>query len=102
MTDKHNDLTIHAAHELLKTKKISSVELTTEYLNRIKAVDSQVRAIVTLTGDYALEQAKKADEIIAGGKAAPLTGVPFLLKDNMATKGIKTTCSSKMLKNFVP
>jgi aspartyl-tRNA(Asn)/glutamyl-tRNA(Gln) amidotransferase subunit A len=102
LTDKHNDLTIHAAHELLKTKKISSVELTTEYLNRIKAVDSQVRAIVTLTGDYALEQAKKADEIIAGGKAAPLTGVPFLLKDNMATKGIKTTCSSKMLKNFVP
>ena len=102
MTDKHNDLTIHAAHELLKTKKISSVELTTEYLNRIKAVDSQVRAIITLTGDYALQQAKKADEIIAGGKAAPLTGVPFLLKDNMATKGIKTTCSSKMLENFVP
>ena len=102
MTDKLNDLTIHAAHEFLKTKKISSVELTTEYLNRIKAVDSQVRAIITLTGDYALQQAKKADEIIAGGKAAPLTGVPFLLKDNMATKGIKTTCSSKMLENFVP
>jgi aspartyl-tRNA(Asn)/glutamyl-tRNA(Gln) amidotransferase subunit A len=102
LTDKHNDLTIHAAHELLKTKKISSVELTKEYLNRIKVVDPQVRAIVTLTGDYALQQAKKADEIIAGGKAAPLTGVPFLLKDNMATKGIKTTCSSKMLENFVP
>ena len=102
MTDKHSDLTIHAAHELLKAKKISSVELTTDYLARIKAVDPQVRAIVTVTAEHALEQAKKADERIAAGKAGPLTGVPFLLKDNMSTKGIKTTCSSKMLENFVP
>ena len=102
MTDKHSDLTIHAAHELLKAKKISSVELTQDYLARIKAVDPQVRAIVTVTAEHALEQAKKADERIAAGKAGPLTGVPFLLKDNMSTKGIKTTCSSKMLENFVP
>jgi aspartyl-tRNA(Asn)/glutamyl-tRNA(Gln) amidotransferase subunit A len=102
LTDKHSDLTIHAAHELLKAKKISSVELTTDYLARIKAVDPRVRAIVTVTAEYALEQAKKADERIAAGKAGPLTGVPFLLKDNMSTKGIKTTCSSKMLENFVP
>jgi aspartyl-tRNA(Asn)/glutamyl-tRNA(Gln) amidotransferase subunit A len=102
LTDKHSDLTIHAAHELLKAKKISSVELTTDYLARIKAVDPQVRAIVTVTAEHALEQAKKADERIAAGKAGPLTGVPFLLKDNMSTKGIKTTCSSKMLENFVP
>ena len=102
MTDKDTDLTIHAAHELLKAKKISSVELTKIYLNRIKAVDSKVRAIVTITEEHALEQAKKADEAIASGKYNPLTGVPYLLKDNMATKGIKTTCSSKMLENFVP
>jgi aspartyl-tRNA(Asn)/glutamyl-tRNA(Gln) amidotransferase subunit A len=102
LTDKHSDLTIHAAHELLKAKKISSVELTKDYLARIKAVDPQVRAIVTVTEEYALQQAKKADEQIASGKCQPLTGVPFLLKDNMSTKGIKTTCSSKMLENFVP
>ena len=102
MTDKHRDLTIHAAHELLKAKKISSVELTQDYLARIKAVDPQVRAVLTVTAEYALEQAKKADERIAAGKAQPLTGVPFLIKDNMSTKGIKTTCGSKMLENFVP
>ena len=102
MTDKHRDLTIHAAHELLKTKQISSVELTKDYLARIKAVDPQVRAIVTVTEEYALQQAKKADTAIAAGNCNPLTGVPFLLKDNMSTKGIKTTCSSKMLENFMP
>ena len=102
MTDKYNDLTIHAAHELLKMKKISSVELTKDYLARIKAVDPQVRAIITVTEEYALQQAKKADEAIASGNYDPLTGVPFLLKDNMSTRGIKTTCSSKMLENFVP
>jgi len=77
LTDKHSDLTIHAAHELLKAKKISSVELTTDYLARIKAVDPRVRAIVTVTAEYALEQAKKADERIAAGKAGPLTGFRF-------------------------
>ena len=102
MTDKYIDLTIHAAHELLKAKKISSVELTKAYLDRIKAVEPKVRAIVTITEELALQQAKKADELIAGGKANPLTGVPVLIKDNMSTKGIKTTCSSKMLENFVP
>jgi aspartyl-tRNA(Asn)/glutamyl-tRNA(Gln) amidotransferase subunit A len=102
LTDKYTDLTIHAAHELLKTKKISSVELTKAYLNRIKAVEPKVRAIVTITEELALQQAKKADELIAEGKANPLTGVPVLIKDNMSTKGIKTTCSSKMLENFVP
>ncbi len=102
MTDNYTDLTIHAAHELLKAKKISSVELTKAYLDRIKAVEPKVRAIVTVTEELALQQAKKADELIAGGKANPLTGVPVLIKDNMSTKGIKTTCSSKMLENFVP
>ena len=102
MTDKHRDLTIHVAHELLQAKKISSVELTQDYLSRIKEVDPQVRAILTVTEQHALQQAKKADERIAAGNTNPLTGVPFLLKDNMATRGIKTTCSSKMLENFVP
>ena len=102
MTDKYTDLTIHSAHELLKAKKISSVELTKHYLDRIKKVEPQVRAIVTVTEDSALQQAKQADEAIAKGKATPLTGIPVLIKDVMCTKDIKTTCSSKMLENFVP
>ena len=102
MTEKHSDLTIHAAHELLKAKKISSVELTKSYLDRIKAVEPKVKAIVTVTEEFALQQAKKADELIAEGKIGPLTGIPMLLKDLLSTKGIKTTCSSKMLENFVP
>ncbi len=102
MTDKYTDLTIHSAHELLKAKKISSVELTKHYLDRIKKVEPQVRAIVTVTEDSALQQAKQADEAIANGKATPLTGIPVLIKDVMCTKDIKTTCSSKMLENFVP
>ena len=102
MTTNHYELTIHEAHELLKAKKISSVELTKAHLDRIKKVDSKVRAIVTVTEEFALQQAKKADEAIANGKATPLTGIPVLIKDKMCTKDIKTTCSSKMLENFVP
>jgi len=95
-------VTIHEASRLLKEKKISSVELTKDYLERIRQVDSKVRALVTVTDEPALEQARKADELIASGKAGALTGVPIVVKDNMCTRGIKTTCSSKMLENFVP
>lgn len=102
MTDNYLDLTIHSAHELLKARKISSVELTKAYLSRMKKVDSKVRAIVTVTEESALQQAKKADEIIAAGKTTPLTGVPVVIKDNMCTRGIRTSCSSKMLDNFIP
>ena len=102
MTDKYTDLTIHDAHNLLKTKKISSVELTKSYLERIKAVEPKVRAIVTVTEELALQQARDADGLIAEGKASPLTGIPVLIKDNMSTQGIRTTCSSKMLGNFIP
>ncbi|MDD4873518.1 MAG: Asp-tRNA(Asn)/Glu-tRNA(Gln) amidotransferase subunit GatA [Dehalococcoidales bacterium] len=95
-------LTISEAYKLLKTKQVSSVELTQAALDRIEKIDLQVKAIVTVTGELALEQAKKADEMIASGNINPLTGIPAMIKDVICTKGIKTTCSSKMLENFIP
>jgi len=97
-----NQLTIHEAHQLLKTKQLSSVELTRACLERIRQVEPKVRALVTITNELALKQAQKADELIATGNISPLTGIPMVIKDNMCTKGIPTTCSSKMLENFVP
>jgi len=95
-------LTIREAHRLLKNRELSSVELTRACLERIQEVEPKVRALVTITDELALSQAQKADELIAKGDTSPLTGIPVVIKDNMCTKGIPTTCSSKMLENFVP
>ena len=102
LINNHNRLTIHEAHRLLKTKQLSSVELTKTCLERIRQVEPKVHALVTITDELALKQAQKADELIAAGDTNPLTGIPVLIKDNICTKGIPTTCSSKMLENFVP
>jgi aspartyl-tRNA(Asn)/glutamyl-tRNA(Gln) amidotransferase subunit A len=97
------NLTIREAHELLTTKKISSVELTQAMLDRIHDIDSKVKSYVTVTDELALEQAKKADERIAKGEnVTPLTGIPFSMKDCISTRGVRTTCSSKILENYVP
>src|ERR1035437_8186522 len=95
-------LTIHEAHKLLTEKKLSSVELTKACLEQVRKVDDRVKAFNTVTEELALKQAQEADKAIASGKGGPLTGIPGLIKDNICTKGIKTTCSSKMLENFVP
>jgi aspartyl-tRNA(Asn)/glutamyl-tRNA(Gln) amidotransferase subunit A len=96
------ELTIHEAHELLKTKQVSSVELTREVLARIEQVDSEIKALVTVTDEVALAQAREADEAIKSSRISPLTGIPALMKDNICIRGMKTTCSSRMLENFVP
>jgi aspartyl-tRNA(Asn)/glutamyl-tRNA(Gln) amidotransferase subunit A len=95
-------LTLSEAHQLLKEKKVSSVELTRACLSRLTRIEDKVHACVTICEDAALEQAKKADKTICSGEIKPLTGIPALIKDNMCTRGIKTTCSSKILGNFVP
>ncbi|MCP3950968.1 MAG: Asp-tRNA(Asn)/Glu-tRNA(Gln) amidotransferase subunit GatA [Desulfobacterales bacterium] len=97
-----HELTIHAAHDLLKSKEVSSVELTRAVLDRVAAVDDKVGAYITVTGDQALEQAAAADRAIDAGKITPLTGIPLGIKDLMCTRDIPTTCASKILENFVP
>jgi aspartyl-tRNA(Asn)/glutamyl-tRNA(Gln) amidotransferase subunit A len=95
-------LTIHEAHVLLKSKQMSSVELTQATLKRTRALDPKIKALLTVTEDIALIQARAADERIAKGDCGPLTGVPAVMKDVLCTKGVRTTCSSKMLEHFVP
>ena len=95
-------LTAHEARDLLDSREVSSVELTEASLARIDQVEDSVGAFVTVTRDLALEQAKQADQRIARGDAAPLTGIPMQLKDVICTDGVRTTCSSRMLENFVP
>ena len=95
-------LTIREARELLDSREVSSVELAKAHLERIASVDDRVRAFVTVTEDLALEQAARADERISAGESGPLTGIPMQLKDNMSTRGVATTCSSRMLEGFVP
>lgn len=95
-------LTLTQAHQLLKERKVSSVELAKACLSRLAAVENKLQACITICEEAALEQAKEADKAIRNGELKPLTGIPALIKDNMCTRGIRTTCASKILENFVP
>jgi aspartyl-tRNA(Asn)/glutamyl-tRNA(Gln) amidotransferase subunit A len=95
-------LTIEEAHRLLKTREISSVELTRAVLGRIEAVEDRVDAFTTISEKTALQQAEEADRMIARGHCESLTGIPLAIKDVICTAGILTTCASKILQNFNP
>ena len=98
-----HDKTAHELHELLQTKQISAAELTGDIFSRVDEVEDKIGAYLTVTRDKALSNAKAVDEKISRGeKIFPLEGIPCAVKDNICTKGIKTTCASKILENFVP
>jgi aspartyl-tRNA(Asn)/glutamyl-tRNA(Gln) amidotransferase subunit A len=87
----------------LETKAFSDVELVSSYLDRIKRYDHKIKAFITVCGDEAISAAQAVDRKIAqGGAIGQMEGVPIGLKDNMCTKGIRTTCGSKMLNDFIP
>jgi aspartyl-tRNA(Asn)/glutamyl-tRNA(Gln) amidotransferase subunit A len=98
----HN-LSIREAGELLAKKQVSSVELTQAALDHIHRTDPGIRAFVTISDEVALEQARQADERLHDGQnVTPLTGIPFAVKDCISTKGVRTTCSSKILAGYLP
>jgi aspartyl-tRNA(Asn)/glutamyl-tRNA(Gln) amidotransferase subunit A len=96
-------LTVAEALDKLEKKEVSSRELTEAALTRIDAVEDTVKAFVTVTRDHALAAAAAVDaKRLNGEDTGPLAGIPMVLKDNMCTNGILTTCSSKILHNFIP
>ncbi len=95
-------LTIHETHALLKKKEISAVELTGAVFERIEEVEERVSAYLTLARDRATAEAEAADALIGRGESGPLTGIPLAIKDILCTEGMRTTCGSKILANFIP
>ena len=96
-----HDKTLTGLADALATRQVSSVELTRHFLDRIKRFDPQLNSFITVTEAQALEQAAAADAARAAGKAGRLTGVPIAHKDIFCTTGVKTSCGSKMLDNFI-
>ena len=87
----------------LKSGEVSSKELVINQIARIKELDQDLHSFLTITEDRALAEATKIDNAIASGEdLPPLAGIPIAVKDNLCTKGIRTTCSSRMLENFIP
>jgi aspartyl-tRNA(Asn)/glutamyl-tRNA(Gln) amidotransferase subunit A len=96
-------LTVHELGDLLQRREVSAVEVTEAMLERIEAVDGRVQAYLTRTAEEALEQARAVDAARARGEdPGILAGVPMALKDNLCTEGVRTTCASRMLAEWVP
>ncbi len=99
---KLNELTISDVRKLLDNREITPRDVLDDTCKRISEVEDRVRSFITLTFDTAYGRADAAGEAIMSGEAALLTGVPVAVKDNMCTRGIPTTCASKILHNFIP
>ena len=93
---------LSALHQGLSHKQFSSVELTQFFLKRIQELDTHINAFITVSEECALEQARQADAKIKAGTHGVLTGIPYAHKDIFCTQGIRTSCASRMLENFVP
>lgn len=96
-----NELTIKEAQVRLEAGEITSLDLTKSCLNRIKEVDGRVKACLTVCEKEALAEAKLADERRAKGETGQFLGIPYLAKDNILTRGVRTTASSKILDNYI-
>ena len=86
----------------LDNKEISAAELCGEYFKKIDEIDPKLLSYITVTKDEAMKAAEKAQKMIDEGKSTALTGIPLAVKDNICIDGVRTTCASKMLENFVP
>lgn len=96
------ELTIGEARTLLDKREVSSVELTRALLERLAQVDPRIHAYLTVAGHQALEQAQEADHRLSSGERTPVLGIPLAIKDVICTKGLATTCGSRILENFLP
>ncbi len=95
-------LKIRDMRTMLDKKEVSASELADAYLDRINDIDGRLESYITVTADEAHAAAEKAQQVINSGEASALTGIPLAIKDNICTDGVKTTCASKMLEDFVP
>ena len=95
------ELTVHELRDKLANKEVTSKEITESFIKRINEKEADVKAFVNTTIDEALKKAEDVDKKIKEGQASSFAGIPIGIKDNICTKGVKTTCSSRMLENFV-
>ena len=97
-----HQLTIHELQEKLGSRQTTAEEIVNSVFERIDAVEKDVRAYITIMRDSAIADARRADEALGMGEGRALTGIPIALKDILCTRGILTTCASRILSNFIP
>jgi aspartyl-tRNA(Asn)/glutamyl-tRNA(Gln) amidotransferase subunit A len=96
------ELSLSELSEQLRRRAISAVELTESVLAQIERLEPHLRAYITLTPELAREQARQAQARLDAGEWNPLLGIPVAIKDNISTRGVRTTCASRILYNYVP